>query len=237
VGDEQNYHFKVLKLICQKLGLDAADGIFHLSYGMVELPTGRMKTREGTVVDADDILDEMLKEAERKTMEQGKTEGLSEEELKNLYEVIGTGGLKFFLVRVDPKKRMIFNPEESIELHGFTATFIQYTYARTQSVFRKELYTGGEIGTDLLPLEKQLLITLERYTDIIRQAGDEMNPSVIAGYLFNVAQLYNSFYNQHSILKAESPVKKELRLQLNQMTAHVIKSGMSLLGIRVPERM
>ncbi|OQP62557.1 arginine--tRNA ligase [Niastella vici] len=237
VGDEQNYHFKVLKLICQKLGLEGADGIFHLSYGMVELPTGRMKTREGTVVDADDILDEMIRESELKTKEQGKTEGLSEEELKNLYEIIGTGGLKFFLVRVDPKKRMIFNPEESIELHGFTATFVQYTYARSQSVFRKELYTGGEIGAELLPLEKQLIITLERYADIIKQAGDEMNPSVIAGYVFEVAKLYNTFYNEHSILKAESPVKKELRLQINQMTAHVIKSGMALLGIRVPDRM
>jgi arginyl-tRNA synthetase len=132
---------------------------------------------------------------------------------------------------------MIFNPEESIDLHGFTATFVQYAYARTQSVFRKELYTGGDIGADLLPLEKQMIITLERYADIIRQAGDEMNPSVIAGYLFSVAQLYNTFYHQHKILKAESLIKKELRLQLNQMTAHVIKSGMALLGIRVPDRM
>jgi len=237
VGDEQNYHFKVLKLICQKLGLQAADGIFHLSYGMVELPTGRMKTREGTVVDADDILDEMMREAERKTKEQGKTEGLTEEELKDLYEIIGTGGLKFFLVRVDPKKRMIFNPEESIDLHGFTATFVQYSYARTQSIFRQELPTGGEIGTDLLPLEKQLIITLEQYTDIIKQAGDEMNPSVIAAYVYGLAKLFNSLWNAHSFLKAESPAKKELRLQLTQMTAHVIKSGMALLGIRVPERM
>jgi arginyl-tRNA synthetase len=237
VGDEQNYHFKVLKLICQKLGLSGADGIFHLSYGMVELPTGRMKTREGTVVDADDILDEMLREAERKTAEQGKTEGLSEEEKANLYDIIGTGGLKFFLVRVDPKKRMIFNPEESIDLHGFTATFIQYAYARTQSIFRQELPAGGEIGADLLPLEKQLIITLERYAAIIKQAGDEMNPSVIAGYVFSLAKLFNSFYNEHSVLKAETPAKKELRLQIIQMTSHVIKSGMALMGIRVPERM
>lgn len=241
VGDEQNYHFKVLKLICQKLGVAGADGIFHLSYGMVELPTGRMKTREGTVVDADDILDEMIREAKRKReekeKEQNKTAELTPEELKTLDEIVGTGAIKFFLVRVDPKKRMIFNPEESIDLHGFTATFVQYTYTRTQSVLRKELYTGGDIGAGLLPLEKQLIITLERYADIIRQAGAEMNPSVIAGYLFNVAQLYNSFYQKHSILKAESPVKKELRLQINQMTAHVIRSGMALLGIRVPDRM
>jgi arginyl-tRNA synthetase len=237
VGDEQNYHFKVLKLICQKMGIPGAEGIFHLSYGMVELPTGRMKTREGNVVDADDILDEMIKEAERKTLELGKTEGLAADVIKDLSDIIGTGGVKFFLLRVDPKKRMIFNPEESIDLHGFTATFIQYVYARTQSIFRQELHTGGDIGTDLLPLEKQMIITLERYADIIRQAGDEMNPSVIAGYVFSLAQLFNSFYGQHKILKAESVNKKELRLQLTQMTAHVIKSGMALLGIRVPDRM
>jgi arginyl-tRNA synthetase len=227
----------VLKLICQKLGIPGADGIYHLSYGMVELPTGRMKTREGTVVDADDILDEMIKEAERKTLELGTTEGLAADELKDLYDIIGTGGVKFFLVRVDPKKRMIFNPEESIDLHGFTATFIQYAYARMQSIFRKELPKGGDTGADLLPLEKQMIITLERYSDIINQAGVEMNPSVIAGYVFTLAKLFNSFYNEHQVLKAESDNKKELRLQIAKMTAHVIKSGMALLGIRVPERM
>jgi arginyl-tRNA synthetase len=246
VGDEQNYHFKVLKLICQKLGIAGADGIFHLSYGMVELPTGRMKTREGTVVDADDILDEMIREAERKRKEreeeqkekgQHKVEELSAEELKKLDEMVGAGGLKFFLVRVDPQKRMIFNPEESIDLHGFTATFIQYAFARTQSVFRKELYAGTDIGTDLLPLEKELILALEKYPEIIKQAGVEMSPSVIAGYVFNVAQLYNTFYFKHKILNAETPVKKELRLQLNQMVAHVLKSGMALLGIQVPDRM
>jgi arginyl-tRNA synthetase len=237
VGDEQNYHFKVLKLICQKLGISGADGIFHLSYGMVELPTGRMKTREGTVVDADDILDEMIRESERKTQEQGKTAGFTPDELKELYEIIGTGGLKFFLVRVDPKKRMIFNPEESIDLHGFTATFIQYAYARIKSMLRKELPKTSEIGADLFPLEKQLIITLERYPSIIQQAGLEMNPSVIAGYVFTLAKLYNSFYTEHSVLNAETPVKKELRLQLSQMTVHVIQSAMALMGIRVPERM
>jgi len=237
VGDEQNYHFKVLKLICQKLGLRSSDGIFHLSYGMVELPTGRMKTREGTVVDADDILDEMVLEAERKTKEQGKTEGFNEEELKELYDIIGSGGLKFFLVRVDPKKRMIFNPEESIDLHGFTATFIQYAHARIKAMLRKEQPKGGNIGNDLLPLEKQLVLTLERYPDIIKQAGVEMNPSVIAGYVFSVAKQFNSFYTEHSVLNAETPEKKELRLQLSQMTVNVIRSGMALMGIRVPERM
>jgi arginyl-tRNA synthetase len=237
VGDEQNYHFKVLKLICQKLGLAGADGIFHLSYGMVELPTGRMKTREGTVVDADDILDEMMKEAERKTVELGKTEGLTEEEKKELYELIGTGGLKFFLVRVDPKKRMIFNPEESIDLHGFTATAVQYAHARMKSMLRKQSPTGGEIGADLLPLEKEMILTIEKYNELLQQACTEMNPSVIANYVYLIAKTFNSFYDKHSVLNAESPVKMELRLQITQMTANVIKSGMALLGIRVPDRM
>jgi arginyl-tRNA synthetase len=241
VGDEQNYHFKVLKLICQKLGIDGAEGIYHLSYGMVELPTGRMKTREGTVVDADDILDEMIREAESKRKEKekelNKTDELSDEEVKALDEIIGSGAIKFFLVRVDPKKRMIFNPEESIDLNGFTATFVQYSYARTQSILRKEKPAGNEIGTALLPREKEMILTLERYGDIIKQAGAEMNPSVIAGYVFSVAKLLNSFWHDHSVLKAESDAKKELRLSIVQMTGQVIRSGMALLGIRVPDRM
>jgi len=242
VGDEQNYHFKVLRLIARKLGLPSADGIFHLSYGMVELPTGRMKTREGTVVDADDILDEMHAEAERKTIEQGKTEGFTPDELQTLYETIGLGGLKFFLLRVDPKKRMLFNPEESIDLHGFTATFIQYAYARIRSIFRKEGAAAGEgggavVATDLLPLEKALLVALEKYSTVIEQAGAEMSPSVIATYAFQLAQAFNSFYNVHSVSNAETPEKKALRLQLAQLTAIVLKSAMALLGIRMPERM
>ena len=245
VGDEQNYHFKVLRLIALKLGLPSADGIFHLSYGMVELPTGRMKTREGTVVDADDILDEMHAEAERKTIGQGKTEGFTPDELQMLYETIGLGGLKFFLLRVDPKKRMLFNPEESIDLHGFTATFIQYAYARIRSIFRKEGVAAGEaggaavalVGTDLLPLEKALLVALEKYSAVIEQAGAEMNPSLIATYAFQLAQAFNSFYNVHSVANAETPEKKALRLQLAQLTAIVLKSAMALLGIRMPERM
>lgn len=239
VGDEQNYHFKVLKLICQKLGLPSADGINHLSYGMVELPTGRMKTREGTVVDADEILDEMHREAERKTIEQGKTEGFTDTELQTLYETIGLGGLKFFLLRVDPKKRMLFNPEESIDLHGYTATFIQYAYARIRSIFRKEGLAAltGPAGVSLLPLEKALAVVLEKYPSIVAQAGEEMNPSVIAAYAFQVAQTFNSFYNVHSIAGAESPEKKALRLRLAQLTANVLRSGLGLMGIRMPERM
>jgi arginyl-tRNA synthetase len=256
VGDEQNYHFKVLKLICKKLELPSADGIFHLSYGMVELPTGRMKTREGTVVDADDLLDEMLLEAANKTKEQGKTEGFTEEELKELYDIIGLGGLKFFLLRVDPKKRMVFNPSESIELHGFTATFIQYSYARIRSVLRKvataplqpEPASGTpaeasdnnpeKTSTDgLLPLEKALIIALEKYPSVIEQAGIEMNPSVIAIYAFELAKIFNSFFNEHYIATAETLQKKELRVKISKLTSIVLHSTMSLLGIRVPERM
>ncbi|HEX9513082.1 MAG TPA: arginine--tRNA ligase [Puia sp.] len=244
VGDEQNYHFKVLKLICQKLGLPSADGIYHLSYGMVELPSGRMKAREGTVVDADDILDEMVREAEKKTKEQGKTEGFTSEELKELYETIGLGGLKFFLLRVDPKKKMLFNPEESIDLHGYTATFIQYAYARIRSVLRKQGFNNLNnaffpiLSTEpFLSLERSLVITLEKYPSVIEQASVEMSPSVIAGYAFELAKTFNSFYAEHSIASAESAEKKMLRLQLSQLTATVLQSALRLLGIRMPERM
>jgi arginyl-tRNA synthetase len=238
VGDEQNYHFKVLKLICQKLGLPAADGIFHLSYGMVELPTGRMKTREGTVVDADDILDEMIMEAQRKTKELGKTGDFSFDELEELYNVIGIGGLKFFLLRVDPKKKMIFNPEESIDLHGYTATFIQYAYARIKSILRKEGAAGKTPATGtFLPLERSLTIVLEKFPAILEQACTEMSPSVIAAYAYQLAQTYNSFYAEHSIANAETPEKKALRLQLCQLTATTLRNAMNILGIRVPERM
>jgi len=243
VGDEQNYHFKVLKLICQKLELPSADGIFHLSYGMVELPTGRMKTREGTVVDADDLLDEMLVEAEKKTLEQGKTDGFTPEELSDLYNITGLGGLKFFLLRVDPKKRMVFNPSESIDLHGYTATFIQYAYARIRSVFRKVGLSSGlvDLGTPLtgpfLPLERALTLTLEKYPSVIDQAVAEMSPALISAYAFELAKAFNSFFAEHSIANAETAEKKALRLHLASLTALVLRSALALLGIRVPERM
>jgi arginyl-tRNA synthetase len=248
VGDEQNYHFHVLQLICLKLGLPAAEGIHHLSYGMVELPSGRMKTREGNVVDADDILDEMLREAERKTSEQGKTAGFSEAELKDLYEIIGIGGLKFFLLRVDPKKRMLFNPEESVDLHGFTATFIQYAHARIKSILRSdqtsETGKSSEKPADrpeelvpLLPAEKQLIVQLERYPESLRQALEDMDPSVVANYAYALAKNFNGFYSDHSVLQAESAAKKQLRLKLCRFTANTLASALGLLGIRAPERM
>ena len=237
VGNEQDYHFKVLKLIAQKLGIEGADGIHHLSYGMVELPSGRMKTREGTVVDADDIIDEMESISAKHTLELGKVKDFTEEELKQLYTTIGLGALKFFLLRVDPKKRMVFNPEESIDFHGYTGPFIQYTHARTKSILRKEKPSFGGRGNDLLPMEKQMIIDLEKYPVIISQAADEMNPSVVASYAFKLAQSFNSFLTGLKVLTAETPEKKELRLQLAQFTANVLSSSMGLLGIAVPERM
>jgi arginyl-tRNA synthetase len=239
IADEQNYHMKVLKLILQKLGKPYADGIYHLSYGMVELPSGRMKSREGTVVDADDMIEEMVNVAKNKTEELGKVKDFTAEELKELYDIIALGALKFFLLRVDPKKRMIFNPEESIDFHGFTGPFVQYTHARIKSILRKESgVISRESGVQsLLKLEKDLIILLEQYPMIIEQAVVEHNPSVIAIYVFNIAKLFNSFYTEHSIIKAETEEKKQLRLQIAIMTANVIASGMSLLGIKVPERM
>ena len=239
IGDEQNYHMKVLKHILQKLNKPYADAIYHLSYGMVELPTGRMKSREGTVVDADDLIDEMALVAKQKTEELGKVKDFTEAELKELYDIIGLGALKFFLLRVDPKKRMVFNPEESVDFHGFTGPFIQYTHARIRSILRKEEETRNKAqGTSsLLKLEKELIILLEQYPLMIEQACEEHNPSVIAIYAFNLAKLFNTFYAEHSVINAESDEKKILRLQLCEMTANVIASGMRLLGIKVPERM
>ncbi len=238
IADEQNYHMKVLKLILQKLGKPYAEGVYHLSYGMVELPTGRMKSREGTVVDADDMVDEMVNVAKQKTEELGKVKDFTDAELKELYDTIALGALKFFLLRVDPKKKMIFNPEESIDFHGFTGPFVQYTHARIKSVLRKAQGISGQVqANSLLKLEKDLIIMLEQYPTILEQAVAEHNPSVIAIYVFNLAKAFNTFYTEHSVMNAESDEKKQLRLQLSEMTANVIASGMSLLGIRVPERM
>lgn len=237
VGDEQNYHFKVLKLIAQKLDLPAADGIYHLSYGMVELPTGKMKSREGTVVDADDLVDGMVQIAQQKTEELGKVKDFKEEELANLYDTIGLGALKFFLLRVDPKKRMVFNPEESIDFHGFTGPFIQFTHARTKSILRKAQPRNENLTGSLLPLEKEVVIELEKYPAVLEQARIEMNPSAIAIYAYKLAQSFSSFVTELRVLTAETEEKKELRLQLSQMTVNIISSAMHILGIKVPERM
>jgi arginyl-tRNA synthetase len=239
IGDEQNYHMKALKLILKKMKKPYAEGLHHLSYGMVELPSGRMKSREGTVVDADDMIDEMVTVAKNKTEELGKVKDFTATELKELYDTIALGALKFFLLRVDPKKKMVFNPEESIDFHGFTGPFVQYTHARIKSILRKQslVVSPESLAGSLLKLEKDLIILLEQYPTIIEQASSEHNPSVIAIYVFNLAKSFNTFYTEHSVMNAESEEKKQLRLQLSEMTANVIASGMGLLGIKVPERM
>ncbi len=244
IGDEQNYHMKVLKLILQKLGKDYAEGIYHLSYGMVELPDGRMKSREGTVVDADNLMDSMIETAARHTQELGKVSGFSEKELKNLYEILGLGAMKFYLLRVNPKRKMVFNPEESIDFHGFTGPFIQYTYARIQSILRKEQLDTATFKPDFdasarsfHPLEKAVVLQLELFSQALEDACNERDPSVVAGYSYNLAKVFNAFYNELSVSKAESEEKKNLRLQLCIVTARVIKRAMGLLGIEMPDRM
>lgn len=238
IGDEQNYHMKVLKLISQKLGEPYADNIYHLSYGMVELPSGKMKSREGTVVDADDLVDEMIATSKKHTEELGKVKDFEPAELEALYKTLGLGAMKFYLLRVDPKKKMVFNPEESIDFHGFTGPFVQYTHARIKSILRKEtLLEDAAVAEDLEPLEKNILVTLEQFNPVLTKAAKELNPSEIAIYVFNLAKTFNSFYTVHSIANAETAEKKQLRLRLAVMTAAVLKKGMKLLGIAVPERM
>ena len=239
IGDEQNYHMKVLKLICQKLELPSANEIEHLSYGMVELTTGKMKSREGTVVDADDIVNDMIEIAKQRTLELGKVADFTADELEHLYNIIGLGALKFFLLRVDPKKRMIFNPEESIDFHGFTGPFVQYTHARIKSVLRKvgNVEETISITSSLLPLEKQILLLAEQFDTVLEEAMNESDPSKIAIYVFNLAKTFNTFYAEHSIANAESEEKKKLRIAISALTAKVIKKSMQVLGIEVPERM
>lgn len=246
IADEQNYHMQVLKLILKKLGEPCADGVYHLSYGMVELPSGKMKSREGTVVDADDMIDEMIALSQQQTEEAGKTEGFTQDELVTLYNTIGLGALKFYLLRVDPKKRMIFDPKESIDLHGFTATFIQYAHARICSILRKEqmplvppadTFSGFSATLPVTPAEKKMLLMLEQYPSILENAASEYNPSLLCNYCFALAQQFNSFYDEHSISKAENEEKKQLRLMLIVMTAQIMRNAMQLLGIRLPEKM
>jgi len=243
VGNEQNHHFKVLQKVVEKLGKPYAGTIHHLSYGMVELPDGRMKSREGTVVDADDLMDEMVATARKTTEELGKTQDFSEEEKQHLYHIIGMGALKYFILKVDPKKNMLFNPEESIDFNGNTGPFIQYTHARIRSVLRKagderageapESMTGASINKK----EKQLLNTLYHYPALVQEAAAEMSPARIANYVYEVAKEFNQFYHEHSILNEEDQAVSNLRLCLAALTARVIRDGMALLGIEVPEKM
>ena len=238
IGDEQNYHMKVLKLIAEKLGVAPTNSIQHLSYGMVELPTGKMKSREGTVVDADDIVAEMIETARQLTETLGKVKDFDPAELAELYTTIGLGAMKFYLLRVDPKKKMIFNPEESIDFHGFTAPFVQYTYARTRSIIRKNIFDNQSvIGQSLLKSEKDILVWAEQYPTIVLDAAKELDPSKIANYVFNLAKCFNSFLAEQSIANAENIQKKRLRLAMAIFTTTILKNGMQLLGIKVPEQM
>ena len=238
IGDEQNYHMQVLKLILQKLQEPCADGIYHLSYGMVELPNGKMKSREGNVVDADDMVAEMTSIAQKNTEELGKVEGFTNDELLNLYNTLGLGALKFYLLRVDPKKKMIFNPEESIDFHGFTGPFIQYTHARISSILRKandkELKS---VAIEMTAQEKGLLKQIEQFPTLLLQAAAEYNPSLVCIYIFNLAKEYNSFLANHSILKADTNEQMIFRLQISTLVKNVLAKGLNLIGINAPERM
>lgn len=238
VGNEQDYHFKVLQLILQKLGKPYADGIYHMSYGMVELPDGKLKTREGKVVDADELMDEMHDTARQRTEEQGKTDGLSTDELKELYETLGLGALKYFLLKVDPTKRIVFNPAESIDFQGNTGTFIQYTYARCMSILRNvkgELFV--DTGINLETSELELISHLFGFDAKLEEACKLYSPSIIAQYLYDTAKLYNSFYNQCPILKAESETLIQLRMTLTKVTAQMLRTCGDLLGMKMPEKM
>ena len=238
VGNEQDYHFKVLFLILKKLGFDWADSLFHLSYGMVELPTGKMKSREGTVVDADDLMLEMTTTAKSISEELGKLEEYTEAEKANLYEIIGLGALKYYMLKVDPKKQMMFNPEESVDFAGNTGPFIQYTYARIQSILRKANFdTSKSITTDLHPKEKELLKQVALFPDTIQDAARNHSPALIANYTYDLVKEFNSFYQNVSILGEENHDKKVFRVQLSNTVANTIKLAFQLLGIEVPERM
>ncbi|WP_121967044.1 arginine--tRNA ligase [Myroides sp. N17-2] len=239
VGNEQDYHFKVLFLILKKLGFDWAESLFHLSYGMVELPSGKMKSREGTVVDADDLMQEMVDTAKSISEELGKLEGYSEEERSELFTTIGIGALKYFMLKVDPRKGMMFNPKESVDFAGNTGPFIQYTYARIQSILRKADFDfSTEItGIPLDPKEKELLKLLEEFPVVIQDAARTHSPALVANYVYELVREYNSFYQTVSILGEEDAVLKAFRVQISEKVGMVIKDAFSLLGIAVPDRM
>jgi arginyl-tRNA synthetase len=239
VGNEQDYHFKVLFLILKKLGFDWANHLYHLSYGMVELPSGRMKSREGTVVDADDLMDEMTKTAQKICEELGKLEELSPEDKQKLYKIIGDAALKYFMLKVDPKKQMLFNPEESVDFSGNTGPFIQYTYARIQSILRKSEFktTQNSSLDNLHEKEKELVKQLLLFPEIIQQAAQLYSPAIIANYTYSLVKDYNSFYQSVPIIPETDAHKKEFRIQLSYKVGTVIKKSFELLGIEVPNRM
>lgn len=238
VGNEQDYHFKVLFLILKKLGFDWAKNLFHLSYGMVDLPSGKMKSREGTVVDADDLIQEMTDTAEEISKELGKLDDYSKEEKNALFKTIGLGALKYYILKVDPKKRILFDPKESIDFQGNTGPFIQYTYARIQSILRKAQYNHMVIsGISLHEKEKQLLKQLEQFPLVIQNAAEQHSPALIANYTYDLVKDFNSFYQNVSILGADSDNEKSFRIALSKSVGLTIKNGFKVLGIDVPERM
>ena len=243
VGNEQNYHFQVLSLLLDKLGFEFGKGLVHFSYGMVELPEGKMKSREGTVVDADDLIAEMIATAKETSKELGKLEGYTEEEANEVSWTVGLGALKYFILKVDPRKNMVFNPKESIDFNGNTGPFIQYTYARIQSVLRKAddlscvLPETLDLNIPINEKEENLIQVLSEFPVIVQEAADNFSPAVIANYIYDLVKEYNQFYHDYSILKEENEELKKLRLVLSQNIGKIIEKGFSLLGISVPERM
>jgi arginyl-tRNA synthetase len=244
VGNEQEYHFKVLFLILKKLGYEWADACYHLSYGMVDLPTGKMKSREGTVVDADDLIQEMVDTAKARTEELGKIDGFSAEEAAELYEKLGLGAVKYYLMKVDPRKRMLFNPEESIEFQGNTGPFIQYTYARISAILRKASQLGVSIEnidfdqvSEVHQTEKDLIFAIGQYKEKLQLAAETYSPAIIAQFVYDLAKEYNRFYTEISIFNEDDAVLMQFRIALSALTAETIKVGMRLLGIEVPNRM
>ena len=242
VGNEQNYHFHVLSLVCKKLGFDWADKIKHLSYGMVELPEGKMKSREGTVVDADDLIDEMIHTARTTSEELGKLDGYTKEEAEEVYRKVALGALKYFILKVDPKKTMMFNPKESIDFNGNTGPFIQYTYTRIKSVLRKAEEAGvkivpGDIHTALTEKEQNLVKLIAKLPAVVKEAGDNYSPALIGNYAYELAKEFNQFYHDYSILKEENEKVRNLRLLLARQCSVAIQNAMGMLGIEMPERM
>ena len=243
VGNEQNYHFQVLSILLDKLGFEWGRGLHHFSYGMVELPNGKMKSREGTVVDADDLIAEMVEVARRTSEELGKLEGYSEKEARETYRIIAMGALKYFILKVDPRKNMLFNPEESIDFNGNTGSFIQYTYARVRSVLRKAEERGisAVLSADqplmLTEKEQELIKSVTLFPSTLKEAGEAYSPALIANYVYSLVKEYNQFYHDHSILAESDETVRSFRLILSETVSKIIKTGMSLLGIDVPERM
>lgn len=243
VGNEQNYHFQVLSILLDKLGFEWGKGLVHFSYGMVELPEGKMKSREGTVVDADDLMDEMIATAKETSQELGKLDGLTQDEADNIARIVGMGALKYFILKVDARKNMTFNPKESIDFNGNTGPFIQYTYARIQSVLRKANESGIGIpqqipvGIELNEKEEGLIQMVADFAAVVKQAGTDYSPSIIANYIYDLVKEYNQFYHDYSILREENEAVKVFRIVLSANVAKVVRLGMALLGIEVPDRM